>query len=92
MTSLSTDKQDAERYRWLRSHIAATIVRRFDAECLDWRPEKMDELIDGRLALKAVRDGLSAHDVRAECSCPGDCEHPGTIVLKCRQPSTREAK
>lgn len=42
---------EAIRYRWLRSHLAGTIVQRFNPQEMDWRPEKMDALVDSRLHL-----------------------------------------
>ena len=42
-------RREAERYRWLRSHIAGTIVQRLCRGETDWRQERMDALIDGAL-------------------------------------------
>jgi hypothetical protein len=47
----SPEALDAERYRWLRSHISRTIIQRFNSDERDWRPEKMDVLVDSRLHL-----------------------------------------
>lgn len=51
----SVDHADAERYRWLRSHIAPSIGARILGPQQTMvnvnQPEKLDELIDGRLSL-----------------------------------------
>lgn len=42
-------RRDAERYRWLHSHIAPSIIARIDKHANGWPPENLDALIDARL-------------------------------------------
>jgi hypothetical protein len=50
MFQAAQDAEDAKRYRWLKSHIALTIIKRIDPEKIDQRPEALDDLIDCRMA------------------------------------------
>lgn len=52
----TAEAQDAARYRWLRSHIAPTIIKRINAEQIDQRPEALDAVIDCRMWSEPLRN------------------------------------
>jgi hypothetical protein len=54
---LRQDSEDAIRYRWLKSHIAPSIIARIDKYANGWPPEELDKLIDRRLKESAVTVG-----------------------------------
>lgn len=83
-------KSDSARYQWLRSHIAATIIKRFNPEETDWRPEKMDVLVDSRLHLKRPAADVPAPPCtwRTGCRDAERCKAAGCCqqILECEAP------
>lgn len=79
----TAEAQDAARYRWLRSHIAPTIIKRINAEQIDQRPEALDAVIDCRMERAAEKSSQATSTPAGGAqAAPGGELPPGRINLE----------
>jgi hypothetical protein len=88
LETMAALSKDAERYRWLRRRIPNTIIIRIDHECEDYRPEKLDELVDARMGAaetKSVRLDIRDGEVKVTPTSVTHCDHGVSLAIPCEQ-------